>query len=428
MKNLFGICFLVFFVTKSFAQDPSWSFNVSDYQFSMTLTASLNVNGTALSSSNDKVAAFINGEVRGVSGLQYVARLDKYVSYLTVYANSNRETINFKIYDSATDKVIDIAKTINFSIDGNVGNTFQSLSLANPILNNEALFTSFSFDGIQEKSISIATNIIDILLPAETSLTNLVANFTQSNNANVYINNVAQITGNKAQDFTNPIQYQVLSEDESVLTTYTVNVSVEVIIDVKDLTVNIASASNIKINKNPIAVTITTSEEVVTLDYEDFVLENAAIQLLKKIDETNYSLNLIAISQGDFSIELPENKILSLNNLGNIASNKLTFTYDFTKPYLVSILRKTPLLEITNADELEFIATFSEPINTLLVSDFETVLGGVINLQKINDTSYTITISNIENYNGTVSVSLKNATTVKDLVGNPLRISKFKNY
>lgn len=428
MKNLFGICFLAFFVTKSFAQDPNWSFNVSDYQFSMTFTASLNINGTTLSSSNDKVAAFINGEVRGVSGVTYVARLDKYVSYITVYANSNRETINFKIYDSVNNTVVDIAKTINFNIDGNVGSTFQSLSLANPALNNEALITSFSFEGVQEKSISIASNTIDILLPAGTNVTNLIANFTQSNGSEVYVDNISQNSGITAQDFTSSIQYKVLSEDEAILATYTVNVAVEVITVVTDLTVNIASTSNTKINQNPVAITLTTSEEVVALVYEDFLLTNAAIQSLTKIDATNYSLNLIATSQGDFSIELPENKIVTLNNLGNIASNKLTFIYDTMQPFLVSILRKTPAVEITNADELEFVITFNEPVNNVLASDFETVSGGTVNLQKINDTTYIIIVSNIEDYNGTVSVSLKSTTTIKDLVGNPLRISIFKNY
>ena len=176
MKNLFGVLFLVFFTTNSLAQDPDWSFNVSNYQFSMTFTTSLNVNGTTLSSPNDKVAAFINGEVRGVAGVTYIARLDKYVSYITVYANSNNETISFKIYDSKNNQVVNILKTTNFNIDADLGSAFQSYSIANPALNDEATITGFSFNGVSEKSVQITSDTIDVLLPSGTDVRSLVAN------------------------------------------------------------------------------------------------------------------------------------------------------------------------------------------------------------------------------------------------------------
>lgn len=428
MKNLFGILLLGLIVTSGFAQNPNWNVNASNYQFSMTFTTSLNINGTTLSSSNDKVAAFVNGEVRGVAGVTYVSRLNKYVSYLTVYANTNRETINFKIYDSTNDVVVDISKTIQFNIDGNVGSVFQTLSLANPVLNSSADITTFSFDGIQEKSLSISANTIDVLLPPDTDITNLVANFNASNNATVYIDRVLQSSGISVQDFTNPIVYQVLSEDESILKEYTVNVSVEVIVVATDVTLNLTSNSDNLVNINPVEILITASEEIAFLTYEDFLLTNAAIQSITKVNATTYMLNLVAVTDGDFSIEIPENTIVNLNNVGNIASNKLTFTYDSKQPYLLSILRKEPTTAITNADSLEFSVTFNEPVKNVFDTNFQTVSGATLVLQQISNTNYIVTVSNIENYNGTVSISLKNTVNITDLVGNVLRTSTFKNY
>ena len=49
---LFGFCF-----AQVSAQNPNWSVNASNYQYSMTFTTFLNVNGTTLSSVDDKVAA-----------------------------------------------------------------------------------------------------------------------------------------------------------------------------------------------------------------------------------------------------------------------------------------------------------------------------------------------------------------------------------
>jgi len=114
MKNYLVVLLMSLWCFKTLAQDPNWSFNVSDYQFSMTLIGSLNLNGTTLSSTNDKVAAFVNGEIRGVANVSYVNSLNKYVAFLSIYANTSGETVSFKIYDSSTETVIEPDKTIIF--------------------------------------------------------------------------------------------------------------------------------------------------------------------------------------------------------------------------------------------------------------------------------------------------------------------------
>ncbi|MFK8059693.1 MAG: hypothetical protein AB8B78_06320 [Polaribacter sp.] len=427
MKNLFGILFLSFFITKGFAQDPNWSLNPSNYQFSMTFTTSLNINGTTLSSPNDKVAAFINGEVRGVAGVTYIARLDKYVSYITVYANTNREVINFKIYNSTNDVVVDIAKTVNFSIDGNVGSAFQTLSLASPSLNNQALVTGFSFDGLQAKSISITANTIDVLLPPETDARNLTAKFITSAGAKVFLNNVKLAANSNNNNFTRTIKYQVVSEDEAVLKEYTLNVTVEVIVIVPNFTATLITSANTISTNRLVTVQLVLSQEVISVKREDFTLENAVLQTITKVNTNTYNLNLVALSQGGFSIQLPENKVATLANKGNRTTNKLVFTLDSQSPYLVSLLRK-PGVSGSNSTDVAFTATFNELVTGVSVSDFETIPGATLSLQKENDTTYTITVGNIATFQGILSVRLKSTNNIKDFLGNPLRPSTYKNY
>jgi len=426
MKKIITIILVSLCAFNLSAQNPNWSFDVNNYQFSMTLTTTLNVNGATLSSTNDRVAAFINGEVRGIAGVTYVPSSNKYVAYLSVYANSNSETVSFKLYNSTNDTVTDISKTITFRIDNQIGSVFQSLSLANPALSSEADLTAFSFDGVQEKSVTISTNSIDVLVPANTDVANLVANFTSNNNSRVFVNKVAQISEISAQNFTSPVIYQVLSEDESILKEYVVIVSKEVVIS--DLTINLSTTANRLVAQNPVTIQLTTNEEVLHVIYEDFTLTNVAIQSIIKVDATNYTINLVALKPGDFSIEIKENNIETLNGVRNSASNKLLFTYDNSKPYLISILRKTPNSVFTNANNLEFTATFNKEVQNVTAASFQTVSNATIVVEKISDKVYTLKVSNIENYNGTVSVSLTATNTITDFSGNALRTSIFKSY
>lgn len=408
------------------AQNPNWSVNENEYQYSMTITAFLNINGTTLSNPNDKVAAFINNEVRGVANVVYNANGDKYVAYLTVFSNNNNETISFKIYDSTADEVIDIDTTINFQIDGNIGSTFQSLSLANPPLSDEARLTSFSFDGITANSIEILENSVNIELPLNTDVNNLVANFTTSNNATVFVDKVEQISGVTSKSYTSPITFLVLSEDESVAKEYEIKVSVATTI--YDIDITLYTPKTGIINNNVIPVNVQTSSELTSLKREDFVSNHAIAQTITKINENNYSVIFLVFSQTDFSIEIPFNQVQNSEGKRNNRSNKLSFSFDNIKPYIQLIRRKTPTTEVTNANSVSFTITFSEAVINVSPDDFETITNANLIITQENSKTYTVTISNIENYNGSVSVSLKPTNDIVDFAGNELRTSTLKNY
>jgi gliding motility-associated-like protein len=205
------------------AQDPNWVVTPSEYQYSMTLVAFLTVDGITLTGEQDQVAAIVNGETRGVTNPIYVAGADRYLAYLTIYANKE-EQVEFKIYNSSGNNVVAIDTTIGFKIDAQYGNVFQALSLANPVLSNLAEISNFFFTGVDSVATNITEGLIDIVLEYDQDLTSLNHEFTISNGAKMFIDRTLQESGAGPSDFSESIVYSVVSEDESVLNHYEVMV------------------------------------------------------------------------------------------------------------------------------------------------------------------------------------------------------------
>ena len=127
MKNYIYSSILLFFLNVNiFGQSPdSWFVNENNFEYTMSFVTFVNIDGADLANTNDKVAAFVNGECRGVTNLIYVTTKDRYYAYLTVFSNANEEVINFKIYDSANNTVKNVIKKEDWSI----GNEFKLAKL-----------------------------------------------------------------------------------------------------------------------------------------------------------------------------------------------------------------------------------------------------------------------------------------------------------
>ena len=218
MKNYIYSTLVLFFIgINTYGQSPTWSVNENNFQYTMSFVAFVNIDGTNLTSTNDKVAAFVNGECRGVTNLTYVASGDSYYAYLTVFSNENNETLNFKIYDSTNDVVKDVPKAKSFEINGHYGNLFQAFSIASPTLSNSAEILDFNFSGVQIVDKLILGNQITLDIDNNENVTALNAIFDLSLGAKLFLGTTHQISGSNSIDFSNPVQFQVLSEDQSVL-------------------------------------------------------------------------------------------------------------------------------------------------------------------------------------------------------------------
>jgi hypothetical protein len=207
-----------------FAQMPNWSVNENDYQYTMTFVAKLNIDGKQLIGSNDRVGAFVGTTCRGISGVSYIASQNSYYSYLTLFSNTQNEEIYFKLYDSSIDKITVVTKKVVFEANAHKGNLFQSYSIAEPELNNKADIISFSFKDITTVATLINPNSVVIRLYENDVITNLNPIFSLSKGAQLFKNRVIQNSGGTPTDFSTAVTYEVLSEDESTLKAYTVEV------------------------------------------------------------------------------------------------------------------------------------------------------------------------------------------------------------
>ena len=222
MKKLFYLLF--FFASSLLAQAPSWTVDESLFEFSMTFVAKINIGGQRLASSSDLVGAFVGGQCRGVANPTYIASSDAYFVYLTVFGNTTGETISFKVYRSDTNEEISIGTTVDFESNQHIGSRFQSFYIAEPALRSDAELTSFGFQGQVADSLSISDDNISFFFVEDIDETQLTPTFTMSGGARAFVRQVEQTSGVGVRDFSAPVVYQFMSEDESVLNEVTISV------------------------------------------------------------------------------------------------------------------------------------------------------------------------------------------------------------
>lgn len=216
-KDIYRILLLFLINSAVFGQLPNWTVNENDFQYTMSFVGFLNSDGKTLISADDKVAAFVNGECRGVANLIYVESRNQYYAYLTVFSNANNEALSFKIYDSEKNSVKSVAKTINFAINEHYGDLFQAYSFASPALSSKAEITNVSFQNVIRNDFAISGSEITIFLNKDQNITSLNSIFDLSIGASIYIGTEKQISGVNALDYTNPIDFQVVSQDQTVV-------------------------------------------------------------------------------------------------------------------------------------------------------------------------------------------------------------------
>jgi hypothetical protein len=95
-----------------------WSVTPQNFEFSMNAIAVVvNENTHNLLKDGDEVAAFVDNEVRGVGKAMYVATLDSYFIFMTMYANKEGELVTFKYYSNQEAKEYNIIQNKGFTIN-----------------------------------------------------------------------------------------------------------------------------------------------------------------------------------------------------------------------------------------------------------------------------------------------------------------------
>ena len=110
------------------AQAPSWNVNPNRYQYSMTITAVLDLNCTELTNPSNQLGAFVGDSLRG-SALSSNVIGGRYQVNMTIYSDSvNNEMVYFKFYHQGTDSIYQSIDSIAFQDNAIYG------SPANPVV------------------------------------------------------------------------------------------------------------------------------------------------------------------------------------------------------------------------------------------------------------------------------------------------------
>lgn len=111
----------------SFAQVPDWSVDASAFEHSHNATAAV-LNGDArLSGGDHRLAAFVSGEIRGVTEPTEVN--GQWLFFLTIHGETSGERVTFRAYDASADRILNISQTLDFSVNGITGSPSNPLWL-----------------------------------------------------------------------------------------------------------------------------------------------------------------------------------------------------------------------------------------------------------------------------------------------------------
>lgn len=190
LRISFGLLFMAIAISAD-AQTPNWA-SPSGYQFSMTLTGVITIDGKESVDANDLLGAFVGEEVRGVAQLIHEPNKNRYYVFLTVFSNkASGEQISFRVYDASANAIITINEGIAFENNKSMGTISQPYN----IKNNHAP-TDITLSGSQlEENVALNTSILTLsTTDADTGESFVYALVSGNGDAN---NDVFTISGNE---------------------------------------------------------------------------------------------------------------------------------------------------------------------------------------------------------------------------------------
>ncbi len=125
---------------KVYKTPPDWTVDPDNYQYSMSVIGHLKIDGEFSTNPDDMIAAFVDGECRGVAKSQYVEAYDMYEVFLTIMSNQQSgEHVTFKIWNASEGYVhVNVTPEIDFVSNNIIGTP------ANPQVIET--YNSYSFD------------------------------------------------------------------------------------------------------------------------------------------------------------------------------------------------------------------------------------------------------------------------------------------
>jgi len=413
MKRIYYIALILsLFLFSAFqelnALPPNWSVNPANYSYSMTITGTINIDGVETQDNNDIIAAFVGDECRGVVKPSLNSSVNRYIAFMLIYSNAAQEDVTFKIYDASSDEVRDVETSIVFGVNDIIGQIDKPYIWSDPTLSNESQLLTFGIPN-QEGETIFNNQEVSLLMPYGTDLTNLIAEYTTSDQALVRITNetgTVQQSAFSVNNFSSSLNYWVRSADETDTTTYTITVGFANYIP-----------SDIFISETSIDETIPANTEVLMLSSQDFDNETQTYSLVAGTGDTDNSSFYISgdtlkinaepdyETQTSYSVRIETNdndggvyskefvlEVIDFNDEVPMATDSVV-TFDETIPLETVIIP----VQATDAD-------ISPEFHTL---DYTIVSGNESSIFEIDNSTGIITLVNFSDFEITFSYNLE---------------------
>jgi hypothetical protein len=97
-----------------------WTVNPQQYEYNMNIIAIVSPGNESanLLDANDEVGVFVGQELRGMGNAIYIPALNKYMVFITAYANQVGELLSFKWYDASENAEYDLVEKTGFQVNG----------------------------------------------------------------------------------------------------------------------------------------------------------------------------------------------------------------------------------------------------------------------------------------------------------------------
>jgi len=113
------------------AQAPTWTVNPNAFQYSMTVTAVLDLNCQELTNPANQLGAFVSGTLRGSANSSTVIN-GRFQANMTIYSNVvNGEEVSFRFYDATSNTIYNSVDTVAFQDNAIYGNAAAPLVIKN---------------------------------------------------------------------------------------------------------------------------------------------------------------------------------------------------------------------------------------------------------------------------------------------------------
>lgn len=98
--------------------ETTWVAPEFSYEYVMFITAEVESNGQISDDPNDRLAAFVGNDLRGVGNVTFIPQLNRYEVPLFIGANEVNENFAFYFYDASIDRVLNITEQLDFREEG----------------------------------------------------------------------------------------------------------------------------------------------------------------------------------------------------------------------------------------------------------------------------------------------------------------------